>query len=62
MADVDVVVLAGVFAAFVDEVEVPAVETTRESVHFGVLQNFEEYGISLDRVFHGRRAELVVGR
>lgn len=42
--------------------EVPEVETVEESVHFGVLQNFEENGISLDRVFVGGRAELVVGR
>lgn len=53
MADVDVVVLAGVFAALVDEMEVSAVKTARESVHFGILQNFEENGISLDRVFLG---------
>ena len=36
-----------------DWMEVSAVETARESVHFGVLQNFEENGISLDRVFLG---------
>ena len=53
LADVDVVVLAGVFTALIDKMEVTTIKKTINRLHFRVLQNFKENGVTNNRIIIG---------
>lgn len=53
LADVDVVVLAGVFTALIDKMEVTTIKKTIKRLHFRVLQNFKENGVTNNRIIIG---------